>query len=153
MLEVPVLTKGSIAADDRGELSFVNEFSPAGMKRFYIVRNYKRDFVRAWHGHKQEFKAALVLTGAAIVAAVKIDDLVDLTEGGNTDTSKVRRFVMSANTPAVLLIPPGWANGFKSLTDDTAIMYFSSSTIEEAKKDDFRFPKNLFGSVWDVIER
>ena len=150
---VPFVTKGNIAVDDRGQLSFVNDFRLTQMKRFYIVTNYTRNFVRAWHGHQHESKAAIVLSGAAIVAAVPIDHLLEIGNGSAPNTSKVRRFVLSANEPAVFIVPPGYANGFKSLTDNTSIMYFSSLTIEESKNDDLRFPKDLLGSTWDVIER
>jgi len=45
----PVLMTGGLAADDRGELGFVNDFNFAGVKRFYTVANYRQGFIRAWH--------------------------------------------------------------------------------------------------------
>lgn len=136
------IIKGGLAVDDRGRLTFVNDFDFKGVKRFYMVENHSKGFIRAWHGHKNEAKYVLVTSGAAIVAYVPI----------------VRRFapervVLSADNPAILYIPPGHYNGFKTLTDDTKLMFFSTSTIEESKQDDIRLPASKWRDVWEVEER
>jgi len=51
-----------------------------------------------------------------------------------------------------LYIPAGFANGFMSLTSDTQIIFFSTSTIDESKGDDFRFDARYW-DIWEVIER
>lgn len=135
-----MLIKGDIAVDDRGKVSFVNDFDFAGVKRFYVVENHQKGFVRAWHGHKKEAKYVYVVTGAAIV--------------GVTDLSgeNVERFVLSADKPQVLYIPAGHANGFKTLTDDTKLIFFSASTLEESLGDDIRFDARKW-DIWEVEER
>jgi dTDP-4-dehydrorhamnose 3,5-epimerase-like enzyme len=139
---------GASHVDDRGVVSFVNDFDFARVKRFYMVENHASGFVRAWHAHRHEGKHALVVQGVAIVAAVRIE---------NWDNppipEKIDRFVLSAQKPAMLYIPPGYANGFKSLTGDMKIMFFSTSTIQESMGDDVRWPADRFGDVWKVIER
>ncbi len=143
----PTLIEGGIAVDDRGSLSFVNPFDFVGVKRFYAITNHRQGFVRAWHGHKKEAKFVYVASGAAIVAAVKIDDW--------TKPSKdlpVKRYVLSANKPSLLHIPAGYANGFMNLTEDARLFYFSTTTIEESKGDDYRFDSRLW-DCWQVVER
>ena len=71
MNEVRLIT-GGLAIDDRGQVSFVNDFSFDKVKRFYTVSNHRQGFVRAWHGHKKESKYILVVQGAALVGTVKI---------------------------------------------------------------------------------
>jgi len=144
----PQLIKGDIAVDDRGKLSFVNDFNFKGVKRFYIVENHQTNFTRAWHAHKKEAKYVIVLKGSAIVAAVKIDNWKKPSK-----KQKVFRYVLSEDKPSVLYIPNGYANGFKSLTSDLKIMYLSTSTIEESKGDDIRYSADYFPQVWDVVER
>jgi dTDP-4-dehydrorhamnose 3,5-epimerase len=143
----PRLIEGGLAADDRGSLSFVNDFDFAGVKRFYLVNNYARGFVRAWHAHRQEAKYVLVTRGAAIVGAVKIDNWESPARDG-----QVHRYVLSAQKPAVLYIPAGYANGFKSLTDDTTLAFFSTSTIDQSRDDDVRYEARYW-DIWNVIER
>ena len=145
--EIPRIIQGDIAFDDRGSVSFVNDFSFDGIKRFYIVENHVAGFVRAWHGHKRESKYALVSRGSALVGAVKIFNW-----DNPSKDAKVHRFVLSSGKPSVLFIPSSYANGFKSLTNDMQIIFFSTTTLSEAKDDDFRFPSRYW-DIWDVEER
>lgn len=143
----PTLVKGGIAVDDRGDVSFVNDFNFDDVKRFYMVQNHKQGFVRAWHGHKNEAKNVLVVKGAALVCAVKIDNW-----DNPSKNLEVKRFVLSEKNPSVLHIPAGYANGFMSLTEDAKLVFFSSSSIQESLQDDFRFDAHYW-DPWKVEER
>jgi dTDP-4-dehydrorhamnose 3,5-epimerase len=147
MTDSPRLIEGDLAIDDRGSVSFVNDFGFDEIKRCYVVRNHVRGFVRAWHAHRNEAKFVFVLSGSALVCCVEIDDW----ENPSTD-AVVHRFTLSSGKPSVLAIPPGYANGFMSLTDDAALMFFSTSTIQESSTDDYRFPSRHW-DPWSVEER
>ena len=114
-------------------MAFVNDFSPAEYRRMYTVTNHEPRFVRAWHGHKSERKAASVMSGAALICAVAIDDWEDPSKD-----LEVHRYVLSESNPGVLVIPAGYANGFMSLTAETRITFFSSATLDESLRDDIR---------------
>ena len=58
-----ILLNGGLAVDDRGQVSFVNDFHFENVKRFYMVSNHKQGFIRAWHGHKNESKYVSVVSG------------------------------------------------------------------------------------------
>jgi dTDP-4-dehydrorhamnose 3,5-epimerase len=141
------LINGGLAVDDRGTVSFVNGFNFEGIKRFYIVENHKQNFVRAWHAHKKEAKYVQVIKGSALICAVKIDDF------SNPNLNiEVERFVLSEKSPSVLYIPEGFANGFMSLTDDAKLIFYSTSSLEESKDDDFRYDSNYW-NPWTIVER
>ncbi|MDR3691617.1 MAG: dTDP-4-dehydrorhamnose 3,5-epimerase family protein [Fimbriimonas sp.] len=145
--ETPRIIKAGLAVDDRGQLTFANDFSFSDVKRFYMVQNHVTGFVRAWHGHKKEAKYVLPVSGSAIVAAVKVDDWE------NPDKSaEIHRYVLSATAPTILYIPAGYANGFKTLSADARLMFFSTSTIEESRGDDIRFEARYW-DAWEVVER
>lgn len=146
-MEQPKLIDGGLEVDDRGEISFVNEFKFPGVKRFYMVSNHKAGLVRAWHGHRREAKYVTVVHGAALVTAVPIDDWEHPSK-----SAKPHRFILSAKKPAVLYIPAGYANGFMSLTADSKIIFFSTATLEESKNDDTRFDARYW-DVWQIAER
>jgi dTDP-4-dehydrorhamnose 3,5-epimerase len=143
----PTLFAGGLAVDDRGELGFVNDFHFEGVKRFYTVSNHRQGFVRAWHGHRREAKYVTAVSGAAVVGAVAIDDWEK-----PSVSARVHRFILSADKPAVLYIPSGYANGFMSLTPDLKLMFFSTSTLEESSGDDIRFESRHW-DIWNVVER
>lgn len=143
----PRLISGGLAVDDRGQVSFVNDFNFEGVKRFYMVANHGQWFVRAWHAHKKEAKYVLVIKGAAKIGAVSIDNWDEPSK-----ETEVKQFVLSEKTPKVLYIPAGYGNGFMSLTDDLQIMFFSTSTLEESLNDDFRYDARHW-DIWSVEER
>jgi dTDP-4-dehydrorhamnose 3,5-epimerase len=127
---------GGVAVDDRGSVRFVNDFNFQDVKRFYQVQNHKRDFIRAWHGHHHEAKYVYVASGSALVGAA------------NMETNEVNKFVLSSQSPKVLCIPAGYANGFKTLEENTIILFFSTSDINASLNDDIRFPYDKW-NIWE----
>jgi dTDP-4-dehydrorhamnose 3,5-epimerase len=143
----PRLIKGGIAVDDRGIVTFVNDFDLAGTRRCYTIRNHRKGYVRAWHGHKVEAKYFTVVRGAMLICGVRIDNW----EHPSKDLP-VHRFVLSEQSPAVLHFPAGFANGMMSLTDDAQLLVFSTTTLQESLNDDFRFHARHW-DPWSVEER
>lgn len=141
------LIKGGVSIDDRGEVAFINEFKFENVKRFYIVENHQSGFIRAWHGHKIEAKYVSVISGAALIGAVKVNDW-----SNPSPNAEISRHILSAKQPSILYIPPGYANGFMSLTDDAKLIFYSTSTLEDSLSDDYRFDSRLW-DIWSVVER
>jgi dTDP-4-dehydrorhamnose 3,5-epimerase len=133
------IIKGGIAVDDRGSLRFVNDFDFEGVLRFYQVENHRQGYIRAWHGHEKEGKYVWVASGSALVGIVPLD-------GKPGDIGAVQKFVLSDKSPSILWIPPGYYNGFMNLEENTRIIFFSTSTLDEAKDDDIRRAYDM----WDI---
>lgn len=133
-MKMSQLINGGLSVDDRGCVRFVNDFNFENVKRFYQVENHSKGFIRAWHGHKQEGKYVYVSTGTALIGVV------------NMETNEVSKFTLSSKSPKILWIPPGHFNGFKSLEENTNIIFFSTSTLEESLGDDIRMPHDK----WDI---
>ena len=135
-MDVTKLILGGISVDDRGSVRFVNDFNFNDVKRFYQVENHSRGFIRAWHGHKKEGKYVYVSSGSALIGVV------------NMDTEKIEKFVLSSKSPRILYIPPNNFNGFKSLEENTIILFFSTSTLEESLGDDIRESHDKW-NIWN----
>jgi dTDP-4-dehydrorhamnose 3,5-epimerase-like enzyme len=145
--DVPTIYPGACSIDDRGELSYVNGFPLDKFKRFYTVSNHSKNFVRAWHGHMLESKVFFVLKGSILACAVKMTDTI------SPDTNQiVERKVLSSKSPAGFFIPPGYANGFMSLTNDAQLIVFSNTTLAESQGDDYRFPFDYW-DPWEIVPR
>lgn len=141
----PHVITQQLNADDRGIVyTALTNLDFAGIKRTYVVKNWSKGMVRAWHGHKKATTYIHVIKGAAKLAAVPIDG-----PGEPFIT------VLSENTPGVLVVPPGWYNGSMSLEDDTRILVYSTLLIEEVKNDDFRDLWSSHGGyyIWKVEPR
>jgi dTDP-4-dehydrorhamnose 3,5-epimerase-like enzyme len=142
----PQIIDGSAFCDDRGFVKFINDFEIGKYRRFYLVENHRQGFIRAWHGHLHEQKAVICVKGEALIGLVKLNFDPD------SETDEIHKFAVSATMPKAIIIPAGFANGFKSLSADCTLMYFSSATIEEAKLDDIRFPYDKW-NVWEESYR
>src|SRR3970282_1816126 len=131
----PSIIPSGLAVDDRGQVTFTNDFSFERIRRFYMVENFSTDVVRAFHGHLKGEKFLFVAAGSAIVAAVPLDDPVQPSKN-----AKTYRFVLSDRQPRILHIPARYANGFRPLEPRTKILFFTTATLDDSKADDYRFP-------------
>jgi dTDP-4-dehydrorhamnose 3,5-epimerase len=157
-MENPKLYTGGMAVDERGIVTFNNGLDLSDVKRFYTIENHTDGFIRAWHGHRKEGKFFMVLSGIAIIVALKLhfDNDQDAV-GWISPYTEEERFkqTLIKDTANVFYIPPGYANGFKLLTRDTRIIVFSTSTLEESTNDDYRyeFDKQHHSKFFGVVER
>jgi len=131
----PFLIKGNNYCDDRGEISFVNDFDFADVKRFYVIKNKSIKSIRAWQGHQIEKKYFFAVKGSFRICVVKIDDWEN-----PSPSLPVKEFNLHSKDNQVLIIPPGYANGFQSIVKDSYLLVYSNLTLKESKKDDYRFP-------------
>ena len=129
----PELIAGGTHTDARGSLRFCNDFDMSAVKRFYTISNSKEQPKRGWIGHKRETKWFFPLRGTTTILVEPFDD-------GRVripDAPQPQRFVLSANEPAVLRVPPN--NWFLIEQDGTAeIQVFSNCRVGEFPNDDFR---------------
>ena len=136
----PELFKGGISIDKRGSVSYNNNLLfRKKIKRFYLVQNFKKNFVRAWHGHKIEAKYILCIQGKAKVSAVKINNFKNPSKKIKPD-----HFILDGKLPSVVYVPPGYANGSKSISKDMKLLIFSSTDLKQSLKDDYRFPEKYW---------
>ena len=143
----PTIIQGGIYSDKRGILRFVNDFLMKDVVRFYIMRHINTNFIRAWQAHKTEKKYFYVLRGKFVVAYVKIDNFT------KPDLNKKADYtILSDQESKILSISKGYANGIKALDPDSEILVFSNLTVENSKKDDYRFPSEWWFD-WNKMER
>ena len=128
-------------------LSFLNIAPLDNVVRMYAVENFSTDTVRAFHGHRIEEKTVFVVSGSAIVVVAEMDESA-------VKLGTPTRHVLSGRSPQLLRVPAGYANGFRALEPSTKILFFSSTTLEQAKTDDYRFPADYFGNdIWKAENR
>lgn len=138
LLEVPTFV------DDRGVLHQVIETAQKALPqiaRVYQVRNFDPGTIRGFHRHRREWKAFYVSQGSAKFVVCQ------------ENAGSLESFVMTDQQPRLLVVPPGFYNGWKALGPDTLLLGFSSATIEESVQDDERVDPFRFGDCWQVRSR
>jgi len=158
----PCIVEGGLAVDDRGQITFANDFDMTPVKRFYQVHNHNPECVRAWHGHQHEGKYVYVAQGAILVGTVSMTPAMlanakSYMASGDSRRVAIElpwatRWVLSSAKPQLLWIPPGFFNGWQDLDCDSIVMFFSTSTLAESKGDDYRLPWDYW-DCWRVTNR
>ncbi len=143
----PKLINGSRVYDNRGSLRFSNELQFKGIKRFYIVHNYNKNFIRAWHGHLKEEKFIGCIKGTFQISAVKINNVKRPNK-----KNKIFNFFLNQSNNNFVHIPKGYANGSMSLEENSELLIFSTSSLKDSLKDDFRY-KADYWNPWKIIRR
>ncbi len=138
MDEVQIIT-GNSHTDTRGTISFVNLFDFAGVKRFYQIANAGKAVVRAWQGHKIEHKYFYVAKGSFVLAWVKIDDW-----DKPSSSLKAAYRIFKGDEPAVLSVPPGYANGIKACEEGSLLTVYSNLSLEQSTADRWSFDSSLW---------
>ena len=127
--------QGGRYADARGVLRFCNDFDMSAVKRFYTIANSTEHPERGWIGHKKETKWFFPVRGKTVIEVERFGQ--DLQDGQDCVGGVTAKFVLVADEPKVVKVPPG--NWFKIVQDgDAEIMVFSDCRVGEFKGDDFR---------------
>ena len=144
---IPKIINGNRIFDNRGSVQFNNDLKFNKIKRFYLVHNYSKNFVRAWHGHLKEEKYITCTKGTFQISAVKIDNVKSPSK-----KNKVFNFIINENDNKFVYLPKCYANGSMSFEDNSKLLIFSTSSLKESLKDDYRYePK--FWNPWKINER
>ena len=139
MKEIPGIIQGGSYRDERGMLSFFNEFDLLPVRRFYVIEHPDVSVIRAWQAHKIEQKWFYVIAGSFKVVIVKPEEWL-----GSSEKLNPQEFILKSGDNRLLHIPGGFANGFKALAPGSQLMVFSDFPISKAGSDDFRFDKSLW---------
>lgn len=136
---LPFIIQGNNYKDNRGAISFVNDFSFDNIVRFYIIENSEENELRAWQGHKLDTKYFYCVKGVFQVSYVKIDNWEN-----PSSSLTVESVVLDETDSKILCIPLGYANAIKSLTAGSKLLSFSTLPLDMVKDDDFRYDKNFW---------
>lgn len=135
--------------DDRGYLIEILRASDEHFTKFgqvYLVGNFSRGTIRAFHKHNVLWDWFFISHGAA--KFVLVDDRKESKTYKQTDV-----FVASSHNPSLIVVPPGVYHGWMSLEDDTQLISTASEVYNREKPDEVRVSPDTFGDIWQVKGR
>ena len=127
-------SKGKVHKDERGTLIHFNDFDMNQIKRFYIIEPSDSSVIRAWQGHRIETKWFFCIKGKFLLKVFTPDDWKE-----PTSNSEFYSYVLNEDDPVVIKVSGGNVNGFQALESDSMLIVYSDVSLEESKKDDYRF--------------
>lgn len=163
-LTKPQLIDIKLHQDDRGYVyCAMDGMDKLGIKRTYVVENFVRGQIRAWHGHKNGGTFFHVIKGAVKAGALpftahdEFHNNLTLKHAMVAEKRKIKDactlVTLTERSPKLFYIPPGHFNGAYSLTDESKILVYSTVLFDEVKADDVRLPATFLEDIWEVKHR
>lgn len=137
-MKFPTIIKGGHFSDERGKLTFNNDFNALEIKRFYSIENRDTDFIRGWQGHTIEQRWFSAILGTFKISLIKVDDWDEPNKW-----SDILKFEINHTNLDVLHVPNGYISAIQSLEQNSKLLVFSDYALGETK-DEFRFPLDYF---------
>lgn len=134
----PKIIRGNHHADERGALTFNNNFNAFGIKRIYTIENESLDFVRAWQGHQIEQRWFSAVIGSFLIKLINIDNW----DKPSKDLP-ILEFILTSENFDILHIPAGFATSIQGLEENSKLLLFADYQMGELL-DEFRFPNDYF---------
>ena len=138
-MDKPIIIEGGFFEDDRGSLSFVNDFRFDKIERFYMISNSESKPLRAWQGHKFDEKNFFCVQDSFKISFVLIDNWKN-----PSASLKVENYIIKATESKIIHIPAGYANAILSLESNSKLISFSTLPLSKIKDDDVRFEPNTW---------
>ena len=114
----PKLIKGGSHSDNRGNLTYNNDFDMSSIKRMYFIQNSSTSFVRAWQGHAIERRWFSVVKGSFEIKLIKIDNWEYPTKNLDIFSS-----VLNDQNLDVLFVPAGYVNSIQALEENSKLLF------------------------------
>lgn len=137
MEKIKVLSGGNFS-DERGTLTFNNDFDMSAVKRVYTLQNTAIDFVRGWQGHTIEQRWFSCVQGSLKIQCIHLDS----SEDPNKDLP-IEEFILSSECLDVLHIPAGYVTSIQGLNKEAKLLSMSDYKLGEVD-DVVRFPLDYF---------
>lgn len=135
--------------DDRGYLIEIVRSTDPHLKKFgqvYIVGNFTRGVIRAFHKHAELWDYFFISHGAA--KFILVDDRKE-----SPTYKEVNTFIICEKNPSLLVVPPEVYHGWMSLEDDTQLISTASEVYKRESPDEVRIPPDSFGDLWTIKGR
>ncbi|WP_378105594.1 WxcM-like domain-containing protein [Chryseobacterium sp. sg2396] len=133
-----MLLKGKKHQDERGIITFNNDFDASKIKRIYTIENHSTEFIRGWQGHKIEQRWFACIKGDFEISVIQVDDFTkpskDLT---------IQKYLLTDETLTYLHIPAGCITAIQSKKESSKLLVLADYELGEIN-DEYRFALNYF---------
>ncbi|WP_294221303.1 WxcM-like domain-containing protein [uncultured Chryseobacterium sp.] len=133
-----MLLQGKTHQDDRGVITFNNEFDASEIKRIYTIENHSTDFIRGWQGHKIEQRWFASMKGSFEISVIEVDDF--------TNPSKdliSQKYLLTDEVLTYLHIPAGCITAIQSKSLDSKLLVLADYQLGEIA-DEYRYSLDYF---------
>ncbi|MFL9835651.1 WxcM-like domain-containing protein [Chryseobacterium terrae] len=129
---------GSRHQDERGIITYNNDFDASQIKRIYTIENHSIEFVRGWQGHKIEQRWFAAMKGSFDISVIKIDDF----EQPSKDLT-IQKYLLTDDVLTYLHVPSGCITAIQAKEDGSKLLVLADYGLGEIN-DEYRFDLDYF---------
>lgn len=133
-----MILEGKKHEDERGIITFNNEFDASEIKRIYTIENHSTEFIRGWQGHKIEQRWFACIKGEFEISVIQIDDF--------TQPSKdlmITKYRLDCETLTYLHIPAGFITTIQTKKTGSKLLILADYALNQIQ-DEYRFSLDYF---------
>lgn len=138
--ELPI-TVGNRHQDDRGIITYNNDFDASIIKRIYTIENHSTEFIRGWQGHKIEQRWFAAMKGSFEISVIEVDNFENPSEN-----LTIQQYILTDETLTYLHIPQRRITAIKALQKNSKLLVLADYALGEMK-DEYRFPTDYFNNM------
>ena len=132
------ITVGNRHNDERGIITYNNEFDASEIKRIYTIENHSVDFIRGWQGHQIEQRWFACMKGKFEISVIEVDNFEQPNKNLN-----IKKYQMDDHSLTYLHIPAGYITAIKALDSASKLLVLADYALGEVQ-DEYRFPLDYF---------
>ncbi|MCX8523541.1 WxcM-like domain-containing protein [Chryseobacterium formosus] len=136
-----MIFEGNRHEDERGVITYNNEFDFSKIKRLYTIENHSTDFIRGWQGHKIEQRWYSCFKGSFEIAVIEVDDF--------TNPSKdltILKYLLIDEVLTYLYIPAGCITAIQSKSEGSKLLVLADYSLGEIA-DEYRYSLKYFKNL------
>ncbi len=133
-----MLLEGERYEDERGIITYNNDFDASAVKRIYTIENKNTALIRGWQGHRIERRWFAAIQGSFEISVIQIDDF----QNPSKDLT-VMKHHLTEETLTYLHVPGGCITAIQASEEGSKLLVLADYAIGEIQ-DEYRFPLDYF---------
>src|SRR5690606_17114814 len=127
-----MLLPGKKHKDERGIITYNNDFDASQIKRIYTIENHSVDFIRGWQGHKIEQRWFAAMSGSFEIRLIEVDNFEN--PSNNLPQNK---YELTTDSLDFLHVPAGYITAIQALEENSKLLVLADYGIGEVQ-DEYR---------------
>lgn len=132
---------GSRHQDERGIITYNNDFDASQIKRIYTIKNHSTEFIRGWQGHKVEQRWFACMKGSFKISVIRIDDF----ENPSKDLT-IQKYILNEEVLTYLHVPSGCITAIQSKEKGSKLLVLADYGLGEIS-DEYRYSLDYFNNI------
>jgi hypothetical protein len=133
----PKIIIGNHFKDERGEISFNNDFDLSPIKRMYFISNHEDHKKRGWQCHKNESRWFASCEGKFEIHTISFESSIK-----KAADIKKESFILDSEKLHILHVSPNYYTCIIAITPKSKLLVLSNFALNEVQ-DEHRLPINF----------